>query len=105
MASYDKAKGTEDLFLPGCHTAAQHKTDAFAIYMHRMTDPLIARTFLWYWTWVFILLYEKFRIKDIKMSIWFIRNVKMSQTWLKYCRYGVKLYPINQSINQTDLCQ
>ena len=20
-------------------------------------------------------------------------------TWLKYCRYGVKLYPINQSIN------
>ena len=50
MASYDKAKGTEDLFLPGCHTAAQHKTDAFAIYMHGMTDPLIARTFLFYWT-------------------------------------------------------
>ena len=22
-------------------------------------------------------------------------------TWLKYCRYGVKLYPINQSINQS----
>ena len=22
-------------------------------------------------------------------------------TWLKYCRYGVKLYPINLSINQT----
>ena len=21
-------------------------------------------------------------------------------TWLKYCRYGVKLYPINQSINK-----
>ena len=21
-------------------------------------------------------------------------------TWLKYCRYGVKLHPINQSINQ-----
>ena len=24
-----------------------------------------------------------------------------SLTWLKYCRYGVKLYPINQSIYQT----
>ena len=22
-------------------------------------------------------------------------------TWLKYCRYGVKRYPINQSINQS----
>ena len=21
--------------------------------------------------------------------------------WLKYCRYGVKIYPINQSINKT----
>ena len=24
-------------------------------------------------------------------------------TWLKYCRYGVKLYPINQSINLWDV--
>ena len=23
-------------------------------------------------------------------------------TWLKYCLYGVKLYPINQLINQID---
>ena len=22
-------------------------------------------------------------------------------TWLKYCRYGVKLYSVNQSINQS----
>ena len=25
---------------------------------------------------------------------------KIASTWLKYCRYGVNLYPINQSINQ-----
>ena len=23
-------------------------------------------------------------------------------TWLKYCRYGVKLYSVNQSINQSN---
>ena len=26
-------------------------------------------------------------------------SIKNAVTWLKYCRYGVKLYPINQSIN------
>ena len=26
-------------------------------------------------------------------------------TWLKYCRYGVKLFPTNQSINQSFISQ
>ena len=26
-----------------------------------------------------------------------------ADTWVKYCRYGVKYYPINQSINQSIL--
>ena len=25
-------------------------------------------------------------------------HLKAAVTWLKYCRYGLKLYPINQSI-------
>ena len=29
-----------------------------------------------------------------------ILNQIIAVTWLKYCRYDVKLYPINQSINQ-----
>ena len=28
------------------------------------------------------------------------QKVNPAVTWLKYCRYGVKLHPINQSINQ-----
>ena len=32
--------------------------------------------------------------------------IKTAITWLKYCRYGVKQYSINQSINQSlDLLQ
>ena len=30
----------------------------------------------------------------------FIQRSLAAVTWLIYCRYGVKLYPINQSINQ-----
>ena len=33
------------------------------------------------------------------MSV-FVACPPAAVTWLKYCRYGVKLYPINQSINQ-----
>ena len=32
------------------------------------------------------------------------RDVMPAVTWLKYCRYGVNLYPINQSINQYCTC-
>ena len=32
-----------------------------------------------------------------------ILNQIIAVTWLKYCRYDVKLYPINQSINQNVL--
>ena len=28
-------------------------------------------------------------------------SISINVTWLKYCQYGVKLYPINQSINQS----
>ena len=28
-------------------------------------------------------------------------SILFAVTWLKYCRYGLKLYPINQSINQS----
>ena len=32
-----------------------------------------------------------------------LNTLKVAVTWLKYSQYGVKLYPINQSIDQSRL--
>ena len=40
----------------------------------------------------------KFTTRLFKIS--YIVWKKAAVKWLKYCRYGVKQYPINQSINQ-----
>ena len=34
---------------------------------------------------------------------WSHLTIVAAVTWLKYCRFGVKLYPINQSINFSEL--
>ena len=35
------------------------------------------------------------------LKLWIVLRSLPAVTWLKYCRFGVKLYPINQSINQS----
>ena len=35
-------------------------------------------------------------------SLIILESERAAVTWLKYCQYGVKLYPINQSINQSE---
>ena len=37
----------------------------------------------------------------IRVAICIVSTIINMKSWLKYCRYGVKLYPINQSINQS----
>ena len=43
-----------------------------------------------------------FTIRTSKFQNWWVlTNFRRSYIWLKYCRYGVKHYPINQLINQS----
>ena len=75
-------------------TIQRNKSDqSYWTGRYRRITPWIKIKGLYHY--LIIILSERFSQPD------HFKLIVVALIWLKYCRYGVKIYPINQSINKT----
>ena len=86
-------------FLNHFHMAVRWDVKWFPV---SMITTLLARRrpFHWISTKRMLVMAAK---ETAKFQNWSHLTIVAAVTWLKYCRYGVKLYPINESINHFHL--